>query len=316
MPGPSGGLHKELFGTLLTDIDSAVQEDVGALRADEDGNIYIYLKGIASIVAGDVVTYKILSATDATIVRATAGTKGPIAVAMAAIVADKFGWFQIVGFNAAVKAISAGDAAAGGRVFLTSTAGSIDDVQVFGDEIQGMIFTVQEGEGGSGNGFAGVHLTNPEVAETRIKPTLTQVDATALRTVGERYRDDDTGKEYIYLKGVASVVVGTVVTYQITTTALSTTLRSATGGKGHVAVAMGVIVAAKFGWFQIAGLNLVTLADSSAAAGPAYLGGTTGGIDSTKVVGDHINNMVITVAESGGVVGVHMLYPYAFDDSN
>lgn len=316
MPEPSGGLHKELFGTLLTDVDSTAKEDVGALRADEDGNIYIYLKGVVAVVVGDVVTYKILSATDSTVVRAVAGSKGPLAVAMAAIVASKYGWFQTIGFNAAVKAISTGDAAAGGRVFLTSTAGSVDDVQVFGDEIQGMIFTVQEGEGSSGDGFAGVHLTNPRVAEARVKPVLTQVDAAALLIVGSRYRDDETGKEYIYLKGIGSVVVGSVVTYQITTTALSTTLLAIVNGKGHVAVAMGIIVAGKFGWFQIAGLNLVTQADDSAAVGPAYLGGDTGGIDSTKVVGDHINNMVITVAESGGVVGVHMLYPYAFDDSN
>ena len=321
MPGPSGGLHKELFGTLLTDIDSAVQEDVGALRADEDGNIYIYLKGIASIVAGDVVTYKILSATDATIVRATAGTKGPIAVAMAAIVADKFGWFQIVGFNAAVKAISSGDAAAGGRVFLTSTAGSVDDVQVFGDEIQGMIFTVQEGAGALGNGFAGVHLTNPRVAETRIKPTLTQVDSSALRTVGERYRDDETGAEYIYLQGIASVAIGSWVTFDILTNATSTTALLVANGKGPVAVAMAAVIASKFGWFQIFGYTVVAKAISGgdAAAGAILVStSTAGSVDDAPVAGDYIFGALCTVQEgespsSAGNVGVYLTYPFVTD---
>lgn len=145
--------------------------------------------------------------------------------------------------------------------------------------------------------------------------TLTTVDQTALFDVGRIHTAID-GKAYVYLKGVASVVVGSVVTYIVITTVLSTTKLAIADEVGLVAVAMAAVIAGDFGWFQIAGLNLVTKADSSAAIGQAYLGGTTGSCDSTKVVGDMIIGMHITVAESGNLVGVFLTYPSVSNDSN
>ncbi len=148
-----------------------------------------------------------------------------------------------------------------------------------------------------------------------ISTMLARVDQTALYTVGRIYTAED-GKAYIYLQGVASVAVGSVVTFIVTTPLLATTKLAAVSLVGHVGVAMSAVVAGDFGWFQIAGLNLVTKADSSAAIGQAYIGGTSGNCDSTKVVGDMIVGMQITVAESGGVAGVFMTYPQASNDSN
>ncbi len=147
-----------------------------------------------------------------------------------------------------------------------------------------------------------------------ITTMLTRVDQTALYTVGRVYTAED-GKAYIYLKGVASVVVGSVVSFIVTTPLLSTTALILTGAKGTVAVAMAAVVAGDFGWFQVYGLNLATKCDSSAAIAPAYIGGTTGGVDDNAVAGDLIHGMQIVVADDSGLCGTFLSYPGATDTS-
>lgn len=90
---------------------------------------FIYLQGVASTAVGSVVTY---SASSFATALATANAKGLIAVAMAATVAGEYGWYQIYG--KAVAKVLAGFAS-GNVCYLTSTAGSIDDAVVVGDEI-------------------------------------------------------------------------------------------------------------------------------------------------------------------------------------
>lgn len=144
---------------------------------------------------------------------------------------------------------------------------------------------------------------------------LTDVDSTATENVGQ-LRADESGNIYIYLKGVANVALGWVVTYVPTTKAGPACIEIAGGAVGMVAVAMAAIVANKFGWFQIDGLNLKTKCDGSAAVGAAYIGGTTGGVDNNVVVGDLISGMFITVADSSNLCGVYMHYPHVTDESN
>ncbi len=162
----------------------------------------------------------------------------------------------------------------------------------------------------------GIGATGSEVAQEAqlAAPTLTQVDASALQTVGRQYTSPN-GDVYIYLQGVANVAVSWVVGYIVTATTTSTTTEVATGTKTSIAVALAAVTAGKFGWFQIAGFNTVVKCDGSAGIGPAYIGGTTGGIDSTVVVGDLITGMYITVAEST-TCGVYMNYPCSSDASN
>lgn len=96
------------MGTLirgLTDVDSAARFDIGTRHEDGDGNIFVYLKGIVSTVVGDWVTYYITSTAAAVTARLVASAKGLVAVAMAAIGADKFGWYQIAGHNAIARAV-------------------------------------------------------------------------------------------------------------------------------------------------------------------------------------------------------------------
>ena len=96
---------------------------------------FIYLPGVASVANGDCVVYNLTPAGEAT-VRTLSGThlnKGrPVAFATAAIVASTFGWFQIAGV--AVASVLA-SFASGATVFLTTTAGNVDDAAVNGCQV-------------------------------------------------------------------------------------------------------------------------------------------------------------------------------------
>src|SRR3990172_7199765 len=82
--------------------------------------------------------------------------------------------------------------------------------------------------------------------------------------------------EFIYLLGVASTAIGSVVTFDPIT--YLTTL-SAVGGNipRSIAVAMSANVASQYGWYQISGVALMSKAATiSLAAGVAIAVKTTG----------------------------------------
>jgi len=118
--------------TPLTQIDSSAQYSLLTRTQDADGNEYIYLKGVASTAAGSVVTYDENGQT----ALITANAVGPVAVAMAAITANKYGWYQIFGEGTAAAAGAVSDNAA---LYISSTDGKVDDAVVSGDCIIGMI---------------------------------------------------------------------------------------------------------------------------------------------------------------------------------
>jgi len=103
---------------------------VEAVHATYGAGEFIYLKGVADTVLGSWVTY---NADDNSTALLAANAIGPVAVAMAATVADKFGWYQISG-KAVGKALAA--YADNGLVYATATAGSIDDAVVAGDRVK------------------------------------------------------------------------------------------------------------------------------------------------------------------------------------
>lgn len=90
----------------------------------------IYLKGVASTVIGDWVTYE---ADDYTTSRAVANGIGAVGVALSANVANQYGWYAIYG-RIPAKVLAA--FADNGHLYLTATAGSADDAIVAGDRIQ------------------------------------------------------------------------------------------------------------------------------------------------------------------------------------
>lgn len=95
--------------------------------------------------------------------------------------------------------------------------------------------------------------------------------------------------EFVYLKGIASTIVGSVVTYDAST---GVTALIVADMSGQVAVALGLTVAATFGWYGITGtFNVDVVANSAAAAAGAKNPGretTDGKVGDGRVAGDEI----------------------------
>lgn len=142
MPELSGST--QIFARDTSVVDTVQQHNFGTRAYGlNEGDEYIYLQGVASTVVGDWVTYDEAGLTT----RVSANGVGPVAVAMAAIVASRYGWYQISGVNTVALAISGGGAAADQEAYLTSTAGQIDDVDVSGDLVTGVLIRVAESSG-------------------------------------------------------------------------------------------------------------------------------------------------------------------------
>ncbi len=82
--------------------------------------------------------------------------------------------------------------------------------------------------------------------------------------------------EFIYLLGVASTVVGSIVNYDAAgfQTALDTA--AVTGPSRPLAVAMSACVASEYGWYQISGLAVAKKANTVSFADGAGLGSASG----------------------------------------
>lgn len=121
---------------------------------------------------------------------------------------------------------------------------------------------------------------------------ITYVSTTQLHPLGtiRRAYDVDTTAygegEFIYLKGVASTVLGSCVVYNpddyTTTLVLSTSI-------GPVAFAMAATVASTFGWYQINGKAVGKVAAGFVDDANCYFQ-SAGIIDDTIVAGSRIQN--------------------------
>jgi hypothetical protein len=98
---------------------------------------FIYLKGVASLVAGNAVVYDEAYVTTRTV----AASRGPVAVALAAVVAAQFGWFQIQG----MAVVTAGTVAADTKAQTSATAGSLDDTATAAQDIASARFMTADG---------------------------------------------------------------------------------------------------------------------------------------------------------------------------
>ena len=127
---------------------------------------------------------------------------------------------------------------------------------------------------------SGVTMANGSSAVPTPPATLGQVARAFDPTYGEG--------EFILLVGVASTVVGSLVSYNATTyqTALSANTANLAG---PVAVAMSACTAALFGWYQIGGLAVIK--KTAVATSPqvaVYQSATTGRIMATAASGKQI----------------------------
>lgn len=139
---------------------------------------------------------------------------------------------------------------------------------------------------------------------------LGDVDTTQRNDIGAR-AFDNLGNEYIYLKGVASTIVGSVVTFSGLTglTALIVADMS-----GPVAVATGLTVASTWGWYAIYGIVPVdVVANSAAVATTAKNPGretTDGKVGDGRAAGDEIIGFIqLAATTAAAVTNCQLNYP-------
>jgi hypothetical protein len=102
------------------------------VRKYSDGASYIYLAGVASCAAGNVVVYK---PSVWTAILVATGVKGSVAIATAAVLAAGWGWFMIIGqyVSTTRTALTSNTA-----LFAGGVAGNVDVTAVKGDQIFGL----------------------------------------------------------------------------------------------------------------------------------------------------------------------------------
>jgi hypothetical protein len=138
------GGNKTLMGNsgALSDVDATARNPLGLIVPDEYGNEYMYAGGVASMAAGDWATIN----SDYSVARAlSTPLTGRVGVAMAALVASKYGWYQITGLvssgtlgNSTVSSNIATDSAADKKpLFLSSSAGRATTTLAAGCAIMG-----------------------------------------------------------------------------------------------------------------------------------------------------------------------------------
>jgi hypothetical protein len=118
--------------------------------------------------------------------------------------------------------------------------------------------------------------------------------------------------EFIYLKGIASTAVGSVVLYNPDD--FSTSLLAA-NDIGPVAAAMSANVAGQYGWYQIGG-KAVVKAGTVADNGNVYASGTPGTVDDAVVAGDRVKNAKFASADgtpSAGLAECEIWRPFMDD---
>jgi len=156
------------------------------------------------------------------------------------------------------------------------------------------------------NTDAGVTMANGTSAIPTPPATLGQVVRAFDPTYGEG--------EFILLVGVASTVVGSLVTYNTTT--YQTALSPNTANLAQpVAVAMSANLAASFGWYQIGGLAVIKKTAVAVNAGVSvFQSATTGRIMPTAASGKAVlgakSANLATVASSVSTVIVSINRPH------
>lgn len=149
------------------------------------------------------------------------------------------------------------------------------------------------------------------------------IDTTTAQPFGTIARGQDTasgkgGGEFIYLPGVGSTVVGSLVTYDPINK--TTTLCPNTANLGQpVAVAMAAVATTKnFGWYQIAGVAVIKKGAVKVLPNVAIFIGTAAGagrITSLASAGKEVLNArsvnAATVASATSTVNVLIQRPFA-----
>lgn len=116
------------------------------------------------------------------------------------------------------------------------------------------------------------------------------------------------GGEFVYLLGVASTVIGSVVTYDADT---HQTVLSAVGGNiaRPIAIAMSANVASQYGWYQISGLAVARKSCLVSLAAGAACGILSTGLIAGTGSGKEVHGAAVALVASAkaGVVTVRVM---------
>jgi len=152
-----------------------------------------------------------------------------------------------------------------------------------------------------------------------IPQAIADISTTQLLPLGTRVKAVDIAStaygegEFIYLQGVASTALGSVVTYNQDD--YSTALLAA-NAIAPVAFAMSANVASSYGWYQIFGKAVGKVLASFADNANCYATATAGSIDDAVVAGDRVKNCKGASAidtPATGLAELEIQYPYMDD---
>lgn len=122
-----------LLNQAIADKSTTKKHDLGTELNCKDetygAGTFVYLKGVASCAIRNWVT---INMDDGTTTRLAANAIGPVGVAMSTLTASYYGWFQRTGKAIGTCLTLFAD---NGRVYITGTAGAIDDTSVAGDVV-------------------------------------------------------------------------------------------------------------------------------------------------------------------------------------
>lgn len=131
-----------------------------------------------------------------------------------------------------------------------------------------------------------IGLQNLADTETTQRHSLGQIIQAKDSDYGAAANDRGVG-EFIYLKGVASTVVGSWVLYNADDG--STSLLAA-NDIGSVAIALSANVASQYGWYQIKGKAIGKALAGYVDNANVYSTATAGSVDDAVVAGDRVKN--------------------------
>lgn len=131
----------------ITDVGTTAKVPLGTIVRAVDPTYgsgeFIYLRGSASIAAGLVCYYSDNAVADTAKLTTTSGVVdggSSLCVAMAAVIANTYGWFQIGGKATVLKTATKIDPASTFKVYLSATAGRVMPTSVAGRQIIGARF--------------------------------------------------------------------------------------------------------------------------------------------------------------------------------
>jgi hypothetical protein len=152
-----------------------------------------------------------------------------------------------------------------------------------------------------------------------IPQAIDETSTTQLLPLGTRVRAYDVAStaygegEFIYLKGVASTVLGSIVTYAQDDNSTALLVANAID---PVAVSMSDNVASSYGWYQIFGKAVGKVLTGFLDNANCYATATAGSIDDAVVAGDRVKCMKGASAintPATGLAELDIQYPYMDD---